>query len=304
MFAMSTAWNSYRHRNVRLMLEEILELGIDRVELDFNLKKRSVTDISGLASGGMIKVVSVHNFCPVPENIKTKKVSPDHYSMASTDETERKKSVQHTRQTIETAHSLGASAVVVHAGRLNISDETRKLAKVIGNVKEAQRMLAAMRIKRKAELEKGHLEALLKSIGELSRLAKQYDVKIGLENRFYFREMPSVEEFETIFERYGRDSNIGYWHDTGHARVFENLGITRPMEYLDRFADRLIGMHLHDIKNVLDDHQAPLSGYIDFGAFRPYMKKDTLKVLEPHYQATAPEIKKGLEHLKKVFAEG
>jgi len=304
MFAMSTAWNSYRHRNVRLMLEEILELGIDRVELDFNLKKKSVTDISRLVSSGMIKVVSVHNFCPVPEKIKTKKVSPDHYSLAAIDETERQKAVQHTRRTMETAHSLGASAVVVHAGRLDISDETRKLAGLIGDRKEARRMLAAMRTKREAELKKGHLGALLKSIGELSRMVKQYGVKIGLENRFYFREMPSVEEFETIFEQYGRDSGIGYWHDTGHARVFENLGITRPMEYLDKFADRLIGMHLHDIKNILDDHQAPLSGYIDFGAFRSYLKKDTLKVLEPHYKATTPEIKKGLEHLKKVFAEG
>jgi len=83
-----------------------------------------------------------------------------------------------------------------------------------------------------------------------------------------------IEEFEAIFEIFGPDSNIGYWHDTGHAQVFENLKIAKHKDYLDRFSGRLIGAHIHDIRGTIDDHHA-----------------------------TADEIKKGLNYLKELFGE-
>ncbi len=303
MFALSTAWNSGRHRNARLMVEEIKGIGFDHIELDFNLKKHMVKEIAGLVSAGAIKVVSLHNFCPVPENVRAKKVSPDHYSLASIDGTERKKALLQTKETIDTASALKAEAVIIHSGRLNIRDRTRKLAKVMGEGGEVLPLLAQMQSERREELKKGYLESLLKSMEALSAHANKRGIKLGLENRFYFRELPSIDEFEVIFERFGPDSNIGYWHDMGHAQVFENLKIAGHREYLDRFSDRLIGVHIHDIKGIIDDHQAPLAGELDFSALKNYIKKGALKVLEPHYPATSGEIKRGLEYLKNLFDE-
>lgn len=301
MFGISTTWNSFRHDDARSMIEEIKKIGVDCIELDFKLNEEIVSGIKELVDGKFVKVLSLHNFCPMPEVPGKKKPSPDYYSLASIDKIERKKAVEETRRTIDTACRLKAQVVITHGGRLKVKDKTRKLAKVIDEGGDAVSMLARMQKKRDEELKKGYLDALLKSIGELSDYAKKCGIKIGLENRFYFRELPSIEEFEVIFENFNEDSNIAYWHDVGHAQVFENLKISRHKEYLNKFSKRLIGVHLHDIKGTIDDHRAPLTGDFDFAILKPYLHKDVLKVLEPHYPATAEEVKKGLEYLRQLY---
>jgi sugar phosphate isomerase/epimerase len=104
-----------------------------------------------------------------------------------------------------------------------------------------------------------------------------------------------------IFDYFGEGSNIFYWHDTGHAKVFENLKLSYQKEYLDRFLKRLIGVHLHDVRDVIDDHNAPLTGEFDFVMLKPYLRRDILKILEPHPPTTPEEIKRGLEYLKQVY---
>lgn len=301
MFGISTIWNSYKYNDARSMIEEIKKLGINSIELDFKLNEKIVNDIIGLADEKIISVVSLHNFCPLPDSVGIKKASADYYSIASIDEIERKRAVEQTKRTIDTACRLKAQAVVVHSGRLKIKDKTRKLAKVIDEGANASLMFAEMQRERDKELKKGYLDALLKSIRELSDYAKRCDIKIGLENRFYFRELPSIEEFEVIFDNFDEGSNIAYWHDVGHAQAFENLKISKHIDYLDRFSKRLIGVHLHDIKGTMNDHHAPLTGEFDFAMLKPYLHKEVLKVLEPHYLATAEEIKRGLEYLKQLY---
>lgn len=303
MFAISTSWNSKKHNSARSIIEEIKNIGFDSIELDFRLREETVKDISGLAESMFIKVISLHNFCPMPGFIKRSEISPDYYSLSSIDEVERKKAVAQTKHTIDTACAFKAKAVIVHSGRIGIKDKTRKLAEMTKKGSGAASLFAQMRGERDEEFKKGYLEALLKSISELSNYALMCGIKIGLENRYYFREMPSLEEFEIIFERYGKESNIGYWHDTGHAQVFENLKISAHDDYLKKFSHRLIGVHLHDVKGLNEDHQAPLRGNFDFSKLKPYLRKDVLKVLEPHFPATAEEIKKGWAYLEKLYGD-
>ncbi len=302
MFGLSTSWNSHRHNNARSMVEEIKNLGINWIELNFTLSKDIVDDIAEIVESGLIQVSSLHNFCPVPDSIELDKASPDYYSLSSIDPAERAKAVSWTKHTIDTACRLKAKAVVIHAGRLNINDKTRALAKAIDAGIDAAPMIDAMRKERMKELKKGYLGYLIKSIDEITEHSKKCGIKIGLENRFYFRELPSIEEFEEIFERYD-DSNIKYWHDTGHAQVFENLGLLRHKEYLEKFSSRLLGVHLHDVGGVINDHKAPLTGDFDFTILKPYLHKDVIRILEPHEPATAQEIKKALEYLKKLYGE-
>ena len=80
------------------------------------------------------------------------------------------------------------------------------------------------RVKEARALKKeAHLEAVTRSLAEIAQYARFKGVKIGLENRHYYLEIPSYEEMGTVLNL---DPLLYYWHDTGHARALENLGFT------------------------------------------------------------------------------
>ena len=144
------------------------------------------------------------------------------------------------------------------------------------------------------------LTYVIKSLEELVPYAKQRNIALGLENRYYYREIPIFEEFEEIFSHF-KYWDLYYWHDVGHAEVFERLGLCRHKDLLERFADRLLGVHLHDIIGIMNDHRVPGSGTFDFNMIKPYLSKDTIRVMEVHQPADIDGIRSGAEHLHRIL---
>ncbi|MDD5775025.1 MAG: TIM barrel protein, partial [Candidatus Omnitrophica bacterium] len=283
--------------------QEIKALGFNEVELSFNLTAEMVDAVEALVREQSVRVTSLHNYCPIPPDIERQKALPDCYSMSSPDEDERRRAVALTRVTIDTAVRLNASAVVLHCGRVEVPDRTVDLIAMFNNGLRATARFAALRgdiIRERDSVRQRFLDNTLRSLDDLNAYAARQKVRLGVENRYYFREIPFFDEAAIILDRF-RDSAIHYWHDTGHARLMENLGfIESDEDYLKRYGSRLIGIHLHDITGC-SDHRAPGTGEFDFKKLKPYLSSHTLTVIEAHHPASGAELVTAREYLNGLL---
>ena len=302
MIALSTSWNAWRHSQAKDIIREIKSLGFEWVELNFNLTSAIVAEMIALKNQGLIKVISVHNFCPIPPGISRKQASPDIFSLSDLDESRRRKAIEYTKKTIDTALKIGAKVVVLHLGKVVMRERIKVLASV-HQAKDRQKYnkLKKEMLTERKEKSSTFFSQTLRSLEQLCNYAQKQKIKLGIENRYYFGEIPSVEEMENILARFPGPP-LYYWHDVGHAQVYENLNFFKHKKVLDRFYRRMIGIHLHDIEGI-DDHRAPLRGSFNFKTLKPYVKKGVLKVLEPHFPASSQEIMRSKKYLEKLFRE-
>jgi len=300
--AISTSWNAYRFNDGAGLLFEISQLGFKSIELSFNLKSNMVDSLAKESRRLGISIQSLHNYCPIPDGLTPKQALPDCYSLASLDKQERFLAVKYTKSTIDTAARLGAKAVVLHCGRVQIPDLTRQLINLYNQGLKNQADF--IKLKEKMICQRNShapvfFEQALNSLDELNSYAKIKNVFLGVETRFYHCEIPDIFEIGVILKKF-HNSQIYYWHDTGHAQLMENLGFVKHKDFLDLYGSSLIGVHLHDILGC-QDHLAPLAGKMDFALLKPYLKKDTLKVIEAHYPATAEDLIKSRDFISKIY---
>jgi len=299
VIGLSTVWTSGAARSGDDLLSPILDLGFTAVELEYRITEQLYQEIIPRIRGNEIQILSIHNYFPVPPILPPERASGDCFSLSSLDREERAKGVFYTSRTIEHAHDLGAQAVVLHLGRVETDLPRNGLQQLYREGTWEAEGAELLQREREARGQKRdpHLDALLFSLDRIVKRAEKLGVALGIENRYYFQEMPDKEEIGIILEQF-RGAPIGYWHDTGHAAVFETLGILQHEELLQRYAPHLVGIHLHDALK-LDDHKPPGKGEIAFEMIKKYIPEGAIKIMEIHPPAKGQEIVDGLAFLQE-----
>jgi sugar phosphate isomerase/epimerase len=284
MLALSTSWKSTED--------------ISALELEYRISEPTYQQMRKPLNKSSLKVVSVHNFFPKPSIKLGSRASGDFFMLTSLDKEERNHAVQWSAKTISHAAEVGAKAVVLHCGRVVMDRELDLLYQFFKSNQiqsKASQDFIAKKLSERDRRKPKHLENLLFSLDQLSRVADKFGIILGLENRFHYDELPTLEDFETIFRRF-KGAPLGYWHDTGHAFVNENLTTIPRSALLDTYGDHLIGVHLHDAIGI-EDHLAPGTGEIDFKRLKSYLKPEIIKVLELKPQVTECEVTGGIRFI-------
>jgi sugar phosphate isomerase/epimerase len=284
--------------------QEAQRLGCWAVELNHQVTMELLDEARALHAQGRLLVSSVHDPCPTrPGGLG---VAPQ---LSAADEGERREAVRHTVGTVELAAALGARAVVVHAGRVDIpaerEHEVRQRWRTLGLARavddpEYGVLLRELLDERERRREMA-LQAVEASLEEIGPIARQLGVSLGLENRYFVLEIPALDEVDRL-TRACPPGTAFYWHDTGHAQVLANLGVTPHEAWLDRYRDITLGCHLHDVTG-LDDHQPPGQGSIDFAWVLRQIPSTALKVVEVAPRFDAERLALGLDHLRRAASD-
>ncbi|MEO6053132.1 MAG: TIM barrel protein [Chthoniobacterales bacterium] len=301
MLAFSTCWNSSRHKSGADMLQEILDMGFKKVELGHGVRLPLMPGILEMREKGAVEITSLHNFCPLPVEIT--RASPNCYEFSSHRSTDRERAVRLTKQTIDYAHRLGASKMVLHLGTVRtLKNSTSDLIKMTQEGKLYSREYVRQKLAMVKEREsKGafYLQRVEECLKPILEYAQEKSVMLGIECRDRYEEIPAEREIPALLDRLG--AMTGYWHDFGHAQIKHNLGFFNHKEWLSKMAPRLLGCHLHDVEWPNDDHRPPFTGEIDFEGFMRFLPKNTYFVLEMNPKRSRNDILTAAERWNNLF---
>ena len=119
------------------------------------------------------------------------------------------------------------------------------------------------------------LDAICRGLFEVRRRVPEVGLAIALPSGF--PGLPTADMLEAILE--DLDDRVGYWHDTGRARCLAELEHTPSEEvWMDRFADRCIGVDLTDCMSGFAGLPAG-AGELDFVAIRAALGQGMVKVV-------------------------
>lgn len=223
-------------------------------------------------------------------------------NLAAEDETQRQAAIDATLRTIDLTAEAGATSVVVHLGGVGTSglrgdSALRRLynaGKIAGDEVEAERRSA--REERVARAPNA-LAAAERSLDALAERARRRGVRIGLECRMWFHEIPLPDEAEQLLARHD-PAVVGYWHDVGHAEILDRVGLVPVEEWFRRLGPRLIGCHLHDMNGIVD-HRAPGSGDVNWSRIAGAVAGTDVRTLEINQQQPEKSLASALALLRR-----
>jgi len=292
------------------MLREIADLGFTHAELSHGIRIVLVPGILQAVEEGFIKISSTHNFCPLPAGIIMP--APNLFEPSAPDEREREQWLRQTKRSIDFAAQVKARVLVCHLGSVRFFwlSPARKLKSyleahpdtVVAEDHAYQAVLKKAVHKLRQRMPKFWTNTK-NGINDILAYATDKKVRLGFENREKFEELPLDEDYASFLDGLPQPNPCGYWHDTGHAKIKENLGLLSHRAHLEKMAPRLIGFHLHDVSEAGKDHQPVGTGKVDFKMISSFWRPEHLLTLEFSPRLTVDEVRWSKERIEKLMAE-
>ena len=307
--ALSTNWNVRRHNAGEAMIDEILALGFDALELGYHTTEEVAAGVLRRVQAGTVTVDSIHAYCPVP--LSAPHGYPELYLLASLDEDERAMASILLGRTLTFAASMGARAVVLHAGRIQLNSlfgelHTSTLIEALeeeGSPEGAkyQRLLEKALRRRSARVRK-YFDGFCLSLDALLPKFEKAGVALCLENLPSIEAFPDEQEIQMLKQRFDTPA-LAYWYDIGHGQVRENMGWIRNAEAARELLPITRGIHMHDTATRMDEHLPPGKGLVAFEDFSFYGSDEVIKVFEPSPEVTPQELKESLQYVRQLWGD-
>jgi sugar phosphate isomerase/epimerase len=198
--------------------------------------------------------------------------APNFFQPSSPDSREREQWLRQTKRSIDFAAQVGASLLVCHLGSVRyfwLEPDRRMKAYRRANpdaVKSGDKEYRALVDKTLLKFRRRmapYWQRTQESILAALDYAAKKKVRLGLENRERFEELPIDADFPAFLE---------------------GMGLINHRRQLEANASRLLGFHLHDVDLMGHDHQAIGSGEVDFEMLAAFWRPEHLFVIElsPH----------------------
>ena len=291
------------------MLREIRDLGFEYAELSHGIRVSLVPGIISAVEQGVVKISTLHNFCPLPMGVNHP--APNLFKFSATDKRERDLAWKHSLKTLETAERLGAKLVVLHSGEANLAgffgdpnyqDKLEALAAVGQQDTPKYRKIMADLEQRRESRKEQPMMLSMDFIRRLADVAADKKLLLGIENREAVEEIPFDHDMPFFLSQL--PPNVRYWHDCGHAQIKEHLGFLDHRMHLETLSERLAGLHVHDVVVTPEgahDHAPPGAGVIRYDALKPFVRADHIKVLELNPGVAPEDVARGYEHIRSVW---
>ena len=299
--SISTHWNAAWHESGEGVIDDVLALGVDAVELGYNLRIDQVPGVRTRVNEGAVKVYSVHNYCPTP--VGAPHGHPELFLMSAREQRTRDSAVLHISNTIQFAAEMGADVVVIHAGRLSIRHRSSDLLRLYANGQQFSPRYEKIRTKllmKREKLAPVCLERITACLEALMPFCQKHGVRLAIENLPSWETVPNEAELVQLLDRFD-SPYLCAWHDIGHGRLREILGFSSATRWIEKYGSRLAGMHVHDVSAQGQDHVMPPLGTMDFTAFKPFIRSDMVLAMEPAPGTPTSEIQAGLAIVRAAW---
>ncbi|WP_105614619.1 sugar phosphate isomerase/epimerase family protein [Vallitalea okinawensis] len=305
-FSCSSSWNVHKAEMKDFsgydMLKEIKELGFNQVELNYNVTEQMIREMYPLIESGQMTVSSLHNVCPKA----SPEFGPSSVFLGFEDNDKRRQAIEYTIRTVEYANRLDAEAIVIHSSKVIVcpeddgyyNDKLRRVYLNDGVESQAYSQLFEEAISLRQRFNLVHTELIINSLEEICNYMakKNIHVKLGLENRANYHEIPNSDEYEMIFTGL-QGAPVYMWYDIGHGEMLDRLKTFDGHKVLEKYKDKLLGVHIHDLNENFEDHFAPYTKSNVLDNYLEYIHTAQIKVLELCQYNTPEMIKSGVSEL-------